>query len=224
MVRDLLENNGGCKLPCWWGIVPGKTDWSSAKQCLSQFTTVGEGQKHWFSEYSGIMQYTMWSAYQYRLGSLTGGGGIMVKNGGIQRLLITTGTSAYRLSQLLKEYGKPTEIYIRTFRDTPTGDLLPFHLVLDYPEFGTTAFYETTALRLGNGFLRGCIVDEEPILYLRPVSEILTYQEVVEMVFGKDPTLPKTIQEANDIDIVGFFDTVLAKGQICLDTPMELWP
>jgi hypothetical protein len=107
MVRDLLENNGGCKLPCWWGIVPGETDWSSAKQCLSQFTTVGEGQKHWFSEYSGIMQYTMWSAYQYRLGSLTGGGGIMVKNGGIQRLLITTGTSAYRLSQLLKEYGKP---------------------------------------------------------------------------------------------------------------------
>jgi hypothetical protein len=31
----------------------------------------------------------MWSAYQYRLGRLTGGGGIMVKNGGIQRLLIT---------------------------------------------------------------------------------------------------------------------------------------
>ncbi len=25
MVQELLENNAGCRLPCWWGIVPGKT-------------------------------------------------------------------------------------------------------------------------------------------------------------------------------------------------------
>ncbi len=25
LVREMLRTNGGCELPCWWGIVPGKT-------------------------------------------------------------------------------------------------------------------------------------------------------------------------------------------------------
>src|SRR5688572_13990138 len=36
LVRDLLENNAGCKLPCWWGITPGKTTWSEARQILEK--------------------------------------------------------------------------------------------------------------------------------------------------------------------------------------------
>jgi hypothetical protein len=25
LVLDLLQNNAGCRLPCWWGFTPGKT-------------------------------------------------------------------------------------------------------------------------------------------------------------------------------------------------------
>jgi hypothetical protein len=28
IVEDLLKNNAGCRLPCWWGVVPGETQWS----------------------------------------------------------------------------------------------------------------------------------------------------------------------------------------------------
>jgi hypothetical protein len=31
----LLETNGGCKLPCWWGVTPGITAWDEAYQILS---------------------------------------------------------------------------------------------------------------------------------------------------------------------------------------------
>lgn len=31
---ELLNTNGGCDLPCWWGISPGQTLWSNAKQFL----------------------------------------------------------------------------------------------------------------------------------------------------------------------------------------------
>ena len=34
LVQELLENNGGCKLPCWWGFTPGKTTWVEARQIL----------------------------------------------------------------------------------------------------------------------------------------------------------------------------------------------
>ena len=38
MVLDLLENNGGCLLPCWWGIVPGQTTWEEAHDLLMPIT------------------------------------------------------------------------------------------------------------------------------------------------------------------------------------------
>jgi hypothetical protein len=38
-VQVLMETNGGCRLPCWWGILPGKTSWQSAEKYLSSITT-----------------------------------------------------------------------------------------------------------------------------------------------------------------------------------------
>ena len=37
LVLELLKTNGGCRLPCWWGITPGKTSWNEAKAYLSTF-------------------------------------------------------------------------------------------------------------------------------------------------------------------------------------------
>lgn len=33
-VVNLFETNGGCRLPCWWGITPGQTTWEQAFQIL----------------------------------------------------------------------------------------------------------------------------------------------------------------------------------------------
>lgn len=33
-VQELLETNGGCAFPCWWGITPGKTSWNEALDIL----------------------------------------------------------------------------------------------------------------------------------------------------------------------------------------------
>lgn len=38
--NKLMETNGECEfLPCWWGIIPGKTTWMEADQFLSSFMT-----------------------------------------------------------------------------------------------------------------------------------------------------------------------------------------
>lgn len=36
----MLEKNGGCELPCWWGITPGKTSWQDAAHFLGSFSTI----------------------------------------------------------------------------------------------------------------------------------------------------------------------------------------
>jgi hypothetical protein len=37
---ELLENNAGCRLPCWWGIIPGQTKGIEAQRFLETFTLV----------------------------------------------------------------------------------------------------------------------------------------------------------------------------------------
>ena len=34
-LNNALRSNGNCRLPCWWSIVPGQTDWVSAEAFLS---------------------------------------------------------------------------------------------------------------------------------------------------------------------------------------------
>jgi hypothetical protein len=40
-VRQLYGTNGGCKLPCWWGITPGKTSIELVQQFFQQFAAGG---------------------------------------------------------------------------------------------------------------------------------------------------------------------------------------
>jgi len=42
-----LENNGGCELPCWWGITPGETHWEDAQQL---FLSYGKSISSWETE------------------------------------------------------------------------------------------------------------------------------------------------------------------------------
>ncbi len=36
-IMSLYSNNGGCELPCWWGITPGKTTGAESLSLLAPF-------------------------------------------------------------------------------------------------------------------------------------------------------------------------------------------
>ena len=37
LVRKMLQTNGGCELPCWWGIIPGRSDAATTEQQLRSY-------------------------------------------------------------------------------------------------------------------------------------------------------------------------------------------
>ncbi len=39
VTSELYKTNGNCELPCWWGIVPGETEWQTAKLLLNSVAT-----------------------------------------------------------------------------------------------------------------------------------------------------------------------------------------
>lgn len=51
-VQKMLQTNGGCELPCWWGIIPGTSDATTAEQQLKSyggpvFPMPSKGQKEY---------------------------------------------------------------------------------------------------------------------------------------------------------------------------------
>lgn len=66
-VEEMLATNGGCELPCWWGVTPGQSDWQSV---IDYFVAHGGFQfiilsaeglydysiLHTFTERNGVIQ------------------------------------------------------------------------------------------------------------------------------------------------------------------------
>jgi hypothetical protein len=44
LLVDMLSSNGGCELPCWWGITPGVTSWENAQE---RFLSYGKSVTSW---------------------------------------------------------------------------------------------------------------------------------------------------------------------------------
>jgi hypothetical protein len=60
-IQALIATNGGCFLPCWWGITPGVTSWDDANHFLLQFnpviTSSASPDMEFGSNTYGIMNY-----------------------------------------------------------------------------------------------------------------------------------------------------------------------
>lgn len=130
LVHNLLETNGGCRLPCWWGIVPGLTDWKTARHFLETFVLEieqgGEGQiiKDNIPIYSTNFSIRYESDNGIKSGFL-----IDIENSIISG--VVTGWDPnqknFQIHQLLADYGQPAEVYIMAYRYTSTGDPPPFN-------------------------------------------------------------------------------------------------
>jgi len=52
---DLLTDNGGCKLPCFWGITPGKSDYRAARDILMPFSGIAEKELTRFEPINSVL-------------------------------------------------------------------------------------------------------------------------------------------------------------------------
>lgn len=136
IVLDLYADNGGCELPCWWGIFPGQTSWVAAREKLSPLgfvfrRLINENLEIYEFEFVvpvevdplglGFIDSTLW-----------------VRDGYVTAISSNTGWIMrdfdYSLSELLKTFGQPEEIWIKV--DTDTMDLPIYELDLFYPSKG----------------------------------------------------------------------------------------
>jgi hypothetical protein len=137
----LLKNNAGYRLPCWWGITPGKTTWKKAQNFLMPITYdfIFIESPEGFTKLP--ISNTFIASFQfpapkdvypyYPVYNFT------VDNGDITTISTDTigDNPSYNLLNVLNIYGQPEEVYIRTYQN-PYEDRLPFEIVLFYPTQG----------------------------------------------------------------------------------------
>ncbi len=137
LIRDLYLNNGGCELPCWWGIMPGRETLQNVYERFSSFGTFtnntidGESLQLISFTTTPPKDIDLYSQGQWSFN-------MRIQNGVIESLTTTTvNNSSFAipaLDLLLKNFGKPDEIWMMI---VPNMVGAPYYkIILFYPKKG----------------------------------------------------------------------------------------
>lgn len=153
MVLDLLKNNTGCELPCYWGLTPGETYWQDAYNYLASFAerieqrdiieTAPDGSEQ---SITSIGVHNTIPGYDEPISS-----GYRVINGRIENISVSArGTELrYQLHQVLDHYGMPDEVLLLLSDVSPAGSPW-FSIYIIYEERGITLYYSAAAQMIGD--------------------------------------------------------------------------
>lgn len=188
-ILDLYKDNGGCELPCWWGIHPGKTSWKAAREKLSPIGLVSGksiGKNLEIYEFDFIIPV---EADSLGLGFIDST--LWVKDGFVTAISSNVGWINkyfdYSLSGLLKTLGQPEEIWIKV--NTDTMDLPHYELDLFYPSKGIRLNSTGDASAENNGSVTICPKEFRrgefpPAILLWDASIEHTYKNLSAVLLG----------------------------------------
>lgn len=147
-VAELLKTNGGCTLPCWWGIEPAKTRFTSAFSQLSSLTTFIVVKKN---DEIGSLD----AEFRFPVPETTSSRELTiiykVEKEIVQLIEVNPGKdNQYRFSQLLKDYGDPEEVWVEGLFDPTSNN--PFIIYFYYPHKGIVATFWVDATDQGDKF------------------------------------------------------------------------
>lgn len=231
-VVELLKFNAGCRLPCWWGITPGETRWDESEQFLSTFAVrIGQGQERAFQEGDGFHYYTNYSVIYFIPEQNTEGRTVYsVRDGIIIGFSVDSQGNefSYQLHQLLSVYGQPQEVYILTYPSVPF-DVLPFRILVRYPEQGIYAIYEYPAKNDGNT-ITSCPDSRGPSLHLDSPNQpyekyLIPFEETAKRLMGVNENDSLVdLQTATQMDVKTFYEIFKFPDLgLCLKTSANLW-
>ena len=230
LVAKMLQDNGGCRLPCWWGFTPGETSLQTTKVF---FAALGKEIRPWHFE--GSENYNVYFDLSEHFQDQFYSGKDVLTRIGIRALppvhndeylygdaQFVAAWEAYLLPQLLTEYGPPAQIWV--YVGAQTAPWAPFDLLLFYPEQGILARYEAPAI-WGDAVFRMCQYQMTIDLHLwsPQYSPERAQLSVWEAELG-DLSAFRPVEEATGMTISEFVQKMRQPDPgICLETPQKIW-
>jgi len=228
LVLELLETNGGCQLPCWWGILPS-TSWDQARQYLNRFAMVRRtnttdemlSAEFLYNVPEEISQIPLKHIYH-------------IVDGKIDFVELRTGKyPKYKLPNFLVQNGIPTDVLVDTFPEPINGDL-PLSILFFYSKKGILAYFETQA-RIVNENVVGCFTNVTLAgLFLWPPDQQMSLMDITSQPISFDFWFSpfNQLEELTGLTVEQFYDRfsliderfTFKDSLQCLSIPIENLP
>jgi hypothetical protein len=225
-ITELLSNNAGCELPCWWGVVPGQTSWNSARHFLAPFVSrIGQGESRSYSK-DGREYLAQSFGVQFEIAGRSDLGLINfgVVNGVIDVIwVLPRGTEIrYEISQFLEKFNGFEEAWVAI-----DPDFNLFQLMMYFPDQGITALYEGPVTKDDSSY-ELCFEGIGPELWLWAPDKVFvqTEDQFIGPDFGLGPNGHEKYMrpiEAVGLDIEAFSETFRSPDPSCIVTPRSHW-
>jgi hypothetical protein len=224
-VAYLLETNGNCSLPCWWGITPGRTTWSEAEPYLETFalgiSPTGFSKQNDLAFYNAeIPDPNSNSPTDYLFA------GFAVNNSGVVEIIDST--SIKSISDTLDNIGVPSQVWVEIISNFGPGPLL-FTLALFYND-GVMVVYEGTIYPDNDNFILICpknILTASSHIWVWNFTMIQTFEDIGKfssLIAPLSPNRFKLLNNISDMRPQSFFDYYIDPSATqCIKTPLSDW-
>jgi len=225
-IAELMKTNGGCLLPCWWGVTPGKTSMETVNKTLARFVSDVSpfpDERH-LEGYAITFGDPETPAREYRILFYTAG-----------EIVEKIDTFSFDpLAHLLEQYGIPEEVWLHSGGYSMGFQPPSFSLALLYPEQGVMIYYQERSggylSEGGTDYVQICPNDirnaGNPGLYLWPTGHRLSFAEILPDIYPK-PELVRyePLEDVSNMDEESFYDAFTnPESSACLKTPADIWP
>jgi hypothetical protein len=221
-LTELMLTNDGCELPCWWGIVPGETLMSSAREKL---TALGAS---WIGDLTSTIGVDWGMGIEFEIDNDT----IQTMDinssyfSGIERDKYTRGWQPHSLVAVLEQYGLPTQVLAYKPFEADPGQP-SYHLLVFYEDLGIEIDYIGSVEILGDNRYLACpeIADIWKVhVFLYQPSQV---NDVVEKILpassisyiADSETVYEVIswQQATGTSLESFFETYSTSEGTCFE-------
>jgi hypothetical protein len=242
-IKQALETNQGCKLPCLWGITPGKSNWLETKNFFDYLglqdhpipldTTPSVSILHGYA-YSDSEGYDPITQHQTNIYNKIF---LFEKSSIIEKVLFTSdgfNNPDYFISmwtnlmprKILADYGEPSRVQISTLY-TLMGDRHSYDLRLIYDHNGFIIQYTGLLEMSGNNF-QICLSDDGKNIrtlaaYSQIMNDLAPLEDMGNMKAASSKRY-KSIQDATGITVNEFYKKFTQTNErACLLSPRDVW-
>jgi len=209
-VMEMLTTNGGCDLPCWWGVTPGQSDWQGV---VDYFVTRGDGFYFNLLSTQGLYHYYILHTFTERYGVVQS---IEVRSESLDNTSsqFAQDWAHYSLDQVLSRYGEPSRARVALALPVEPGGPIYYILYIFYDNLGVGIRYTGPAVEQGE-LLHTCFSFESITLWLQSPESSTPLEQAISL---DEWSFTVSLEEATRMSIEEFYKTFRHPGA-CLEAP-----
>ena len=224
-IREAIDTNLGCQLPCWWGTIPGETPWEETKHFLESFAIKIVPYPKNGSPINYGVYFPDPKDYENNFGLV-----YYVSPEEVTDVIIIPFINK-SLSNVLEKYGIPSQIWFYSGGVTPNSQTHDFSLWLYYAEQGYMFIYNgqggffEDAGGLQVEVCREQIEDGWKLLMLWSPSSSKTFKDLEMLIEPGPEEYDRPLSDVTEMSVKTFVKLFSNPDNLeCIRSPSNIWP